>query len=110
MFTPVLLSFAIAASPASVDPITINQDAPTIVIPLARYNLGQPSDVRRLKWRIVTAAKLVCDNGQRGVRHREAVACVKSATADANAQLSRMIAENSPASALTSAIGVVARP
>src|SRR5689334_11356617 len=110
MLTPVLLSFAIVAAPASVDPITINQDAPTIVIPLAHYNLGQPSDVRRLKWRIVTAAKLVCDNGQRGVRYLEAVACVKSATADANGQLSRMMAANPSASTLTSAIGVVARP
>jgi len=107
MITPILMTLAMAASTAHPAPITIVEDAPTIVIPLARYDLGNADDFHRLSNRIWKAASTVCDVTYVGIRDPRTVACRDSAVADADAQLGRILAHrSSAAAALTSAIAV----
>lgn len=105
MLTALLLSLALTAS-AQDEPITIVDPTPSIVIPLAAYDLGKPRDVDRLNHRIVTSAKLVCERGYRGIGYRETVACVQSAVADGKAQLGRLLAQNPTSAALTGSIAI----
>ena len=104
MFTIILLSLAAAGA----EPITIIEDSPRIVIPLARYDLRRADDLRHLKQRIVTASKTLCEQGDRGISYLETVACVKTSVADGNAQLGRVLAQNPSAAPLAAAIAVTA--
>ena len=106
MITPVLLTLAMAASTAQPRPITIVEDAPSIVIPLAGYNLTNADDFRRLSHRIWKAAGTVCSVTYVGIRDPKTIACRDSAIADADAQLGRFLAHRSTAAALTSAFAV----
>lgn len=108
MFTPILLSFAIAASAPGQQPITIVSDAPRVVIPLADYDLGRARDVLRLKLRIRAAASEVCEGaeGYRGIEYLVAIQCVKSAVADGNSQLDKVLAQSPSATGLTTAIAI----
>ena len=105
MFAPMLLTLAIAAGADQAKPITIVENAPSIVIPIAGYDLARASDVRHLETRIWFAATSVCDVNYGVVRDPETVACRNRAVADADAQLGRFLAHPSTA-ALTSAIAV----
>lgn len=106
MITSILLTLAMATSAGQPRPITIVDDAPSIVIPLASYDLSQADDIRRLSQRIWKVAGSVCDITYVGIRDPRTVACRNSAIADADAQLGHFIAHRSSAAALTSAIAV----
>jgi UrcA family protein len=106
MFTALFLSLAITS--AADKPITIIDDMPRVVIPLAPYDLGNPRDVDRLNHRIVTAAKMVCEQGYRGVSYLETVACVKTAVADGKGQLGQLLAQTPASTALSGAIAIAA--
>jgi UrcA family protein len=108
MLSFILFSVAAAGNPPSTKPITIIDDSPRIIIPLAAYDLGRAEDVVHVKHRIVTAAKMVCERGIRGIAYLETVACVKSAVADGNAQLGRILAQNPSATGVAAAIAVSA--
>jgi UrcA family protein len=108
MFTPILMLLASAATPPQAEPITVFDDAPSIVIPLARYDLARSDDVRHLKLRIIGAARLICESGYRGLAYRETIACVKSAVSGGNAQLGRLLAHNPSSAPLATAIAVSA--
>jgi UrcA family protein len=107
MFTAIFLS--LATNVVSVEPeVIVAEDAPTVVIPLASYDLARSSDVERLKLRIHAAARSVCDRSYRGVMYLERVACVKSAIASAETQLGQVRQRQSIAS-LGTAIAVISR-
>ena len=107
MFTAIFLSLAMSA--AGVEPdVIVTDEAPTVVIPLASYDLSRPSDVERLKLRIHAAARSVCDRSYRGVMYLETVACVKGAIADAEAQLGQVRQRQSIAS-LGAAIAITSK-
>jgi len=107
MLASLLLSLAITASSPH-EPITIVESAPTVVIRLARYDLANPHDVDNLRHRIATSAKMICEDGYRGLQHQGAIACAKTAIADANAQLNRVLAQNPSSAGLTAAIAITA--
>ena len=106
MITSLLLTLAMTAGADHARPITIVEDAPTIVIPLAHYDLANAEDYQRLTHRIWKAAGTVCDVTYVGIRDPETVACRDSAVADADAQLGRLLAHRSSVAALTSVIAV----
>ena len=108
MFMPVLLPIAMSAIGFQPEPITVVENAPTVVIPLARYDLSSPRDRDRLKLRIHSAARSVCDIDYRGEMYLEMVACVRTAIADANAQLGTFKPGQSTAS-IAGAISVSAK-
>ena len=105
MFGSLLLSLAITAS-STHEPITIVESAPTVVIRLARYDLANSRDVDNLRHRIVSSAKMICEDGYRGLQHQAAIACAKTAIADANAQLNRVLAQNASSAGLGAAIAI----
>ena len=106
MISILLLGLAAAAS----EPIVVvDEDQPTIVIPLAKYDLARDEDVRRLKHRISSAAMTVCDRSYRGVSYLETVECVKTARSAANSELDALLSKRSAGIAMT-AIAVAPRP
>ena len=105
MLTPILILLASAVSPTDAEPITI-VDSPTAIIQLARYDLSRPSDIRRLKLRIASEARWLCEGGHRGLANRDTVVCVKAAIAGGNAQLNRVLAQSSSAARLATAIAI----
>ena len=65
MFSPILLSLAMAGTSAPVEQIIIIDDRPSIRIPLRDYDLGRSDDLRKLRFEIGRASRKVCDHGYR---------------------------------------------
>lgn len=105
MFTPILLSLAMNSS--APEPIIVVDERPTIQIMLADYDLTRPADVKKLKRQIRWAADRVCIHGTGLAMYLESVPCLRSAVADANAQL-RAVAQHPSRPPLASAIVVSA--
>ena len=80
MFALILLPFAITATNSAPDAVSDPDRAPTVVIPIDRYDLSRPRDIERLKLGIHSAARSVCDHGYRGVMYLE-TACAGAAAA-----------------------------
>lgn len=106
MITPLLIALAIAGSPSEQDEILITNDQPSIIIPLARYDLGRPGDVRRVENKIAHATRSVCDSGRSGIANVEKAECVVGAIANANAQLGVLTAQNPGPATAAAAIAV----
>jgi UrcA family protein len=88
MFSILLLGFAAAIGPQA----TVTAEAqPTVGINLAGYNLREDQEVRRIQLKIREAAKYVCARGYGAAIYDERVACVKSAIADGDRQLDRIV-------------------
>jgi UrcA family protein len=107
MFTPMLLSLAIAASPAPQHIIVVD-DRPTVTIALADYDLASARDVRKLRGKIRSAADRVCIHGSGLAMYLESVPCLKSAVADADAQLDTVVANRGSSATMGATIAVSA--
>ena len=105
MFTPMLLSLAIAASPAPQHIIVVDE-RPTVTIALADYDLA--SAVRKLRGKIRSAADRVCIHGSGPAMYLESVPCLKSAVADADAQLETALASRGSGATMGATIAVSA--
>jgi UrcA family protein len=105
MFSILLLGVAAAVG---APPIIVADSRPTISIGLDRYNLREEHDVRLVQQKIRNAANGVCVRGYGVEIYEERVACVKSAIADGNTQLDRIVAKDRPGSSLaaTAAISI----
>ena len=99
MFSILLLALATGSAP---DPVIVVEGRPTVSINVARYDLRQEQDVRGLEARIHGAADRVCIRGYPVAFYLERVACVKSAIAKGNQQLSR-VAKGQSSAPLTAA-------
>jgi UrcA family protein len=108
MFAYWLLTLAAASSTGAGEQVIIVEERPSVRLSLAGYDLGRQDDLRRVKRDIGSAADRVCARGYRDATYPEIVACVKGAAADAEAQLSVIVAHNPTASPLLSAIAVTA--
>ena len=104
MFSILLLGVAAAVG---AQPIIVADYRPTISIGLDRYNLREEQDVRLVQQRIRTAAKNVCVRGYGVAIYEERVACVKSAIADGNTQLDRIVAKGRLGSSLAASAAIV---
>jgi len=103
MFTPILLSVAMAESGHSGEMIVVD-DRPTIRLDVGKYDLRKADDLKRVESRVHWAADRVCVRGF-GL-FAERVACVKGAILDADAQLNAMLARIPSTTPLTTTIAV----
>jgi UrcA family protein len=106
MFSILLLGFAAAVGAES---NTVSDNRPTIGIDVGGYNLRDEHELLRVQGTIHRAAIDVCMRGYGVALYEERVACVKSAIADGNAQLQRILAKRdsslAAAAAISKAIG-----
>ena len=108
MFSPILLSLAMAGTSAPVEQIIIIDDRPSIRIPLRDYDLGRSDDLRKLRFEIGRASRKVCDHGYRDTIYLVTLECVEGAMSGANGQLDRIIASRGGAASLSAALVVSA--
>jgi len=106
MFTPLLLSLVMISGPS--EPVIVVDERPTIQIILADYDLGRPEDVRRLERKIRWAADRVCIGGSGLAMYLESRPCLEGAVADANSQLTIMLAQHRSGTLVAGSIAVTA--
>jgi len=103
MFTPILLSLAMATTSHPGEIIVVDE-RPTIRLDIGTYDLSKSDDLKRVESKIHWAADRVCVRGYGFFAER--VACVKGAIGDADRQLSKMLAQHPTATSLTATIVV----
>jgi len=104
MFASLFLVLAIVASSTPAGATVGFDEGPDIVIPVGNYDFGRPDMRRRIENKIHHAAISVCDRGYHGLSYSETIACVKSAIADGEAQLGKLLAHSSRTAPVTSAV------
>jgi len=110
MFSPILLSLAMAGTSAPVEQIIIIDDRPSIRIPLRDYDLGRSEDLRKLRFEIGRASRKVCDHGYRDTIYLVTLECVDGAMSGANGQLNTLLASRRGSGTLSAAALVVTAP
>lgn len=108
MFAAILLPLAMTATSIEPQATADADEVRSVVIALDRYDVRLTADIDRLKLRIRTAARTVCDQGYHGVMYLQTGACIRNAVADAHAQLGKL-AERKADATLSATIAVTAK-